>query len=396
MSSLKAFVIRVNNIPAAYAPGETIIGEVFVDLNEAKSCRGIYLRFKGKAKVKWTESGGSRRTRRTCSAEENYFGTEVYVVGRPDGEIELVAGQHVFPFTFTLPMNIPNSFEHKYGEVVYNIKAVMNMAWAWDPETCLPFTVYSPLDLSQILPRTIDDEVHADYCWCIFPCISEGFMEAQIHIPSSTYAIGEQLEVFVEITASSPSVDILGIELRLKQIIEFHAESKTKTTSEIVQRTGKNGPFQNNIHINLGLQVPSVPHSGFQHCSIMNIIYRLGVKFLVSGCHCDTKKYYDVMIGSKPIAPAQDVARSLVPPTTSTEFPTGGFAISRTSSIPTAPIPGMMGDLATITGTSNPPPYTPVPSIGFRIPSPSVPVELTSATVPPPSYESVMAEDSKK
>uniref|UniRef100_A0A0C9QG07 ARRDC2 protein n=1 Tax=Fopius arisanus TaxID=64838 RepID=A0A0C9QG07_9HYME len=220
MPSDKSIAIRVNKFPIVYSPGETITGEAVVDLDEAATCRGISLRFKGRSKVHWSETRGTGKNRRTVyyRAEENYFGTEVYVVGSSHGEIELVGGQHIFPFTFTLPMNIPNSFEHKYGDVVYNIKAVMDIAWALDPECYLPFTVYSPLDITQIPSHIIEDEVHAEYCCCILPCLGQGFMEARIHIPKSTYEVGDELDVIIEIIASSRSVDIQAIRLRLKQV----------------------------------------------------------------------------------------------------------------------------------------------------------------------------------
>ncbi|XP_063994129.1 uncharacterized protein LOC135171482 isoform X2 [Diachasmimorpha longicaudata] len=267
----------------------------------------------------------------------------------------------------------------------------MDIAWALDPETCLTLTVYSPFDLNQAPSHAIEDELHEEYCWCVLPCVSEGFMEAQIYIPKSSCAVGDQLDVFIEIDMNSPSVDIFGIELRLKQILEFHADGRTKTQSETVERSTNNGPFERNTRINLRLQVPSVLHSGLQHCNLINIMYHLGIKFLVSDCHCDTKKYYAIMIGAKSTVPTEEQARPIPPASAPSDLEIMGIP-----SIPLVPIPGMIGDSTAISETLNPPPYASAPPIGFQIPNPSAPVDPTVATMPPPSYESVMAEEVKK
>lgn len=59
------------------------------------------------------------------------------------------AGEHSFPFTMTLPQNLPPSFEGDYGYIRYWAKATIDKPWKFDHHTKRAFTVISNLDLNQ-------------------------------------------------------------------------------------------------------------------------------------------------------------------------------------------------------------------------------------------------------
>ena len=58
------------------------------------------------------------RVTKTYSDHETYFSYEINVFNGP----MLYPGIHSFPFSFTLPPNIPSSFESKYGHVRYQVR----------------------------------------------------------------------------------------------------------------------------------------------------------------------------------------------------------------------------------------------------------------------------------
>lgn len=64
-------------------------------------------------------------------------------------EIEIQAGEHEFPFTCTLPPNLPSSFESSLGHVRYVVKATLDRPWKFDQDVKRLFTVISPFDLNQ-------------------------------------------------------------------------------------------------------------------------------------------------------------------------------------------------------------------------------------------------------
>ena len=44
-------------------------------------------------------------------------------------DLYLEVGEYVYPFQMVLPMNIPNSFMHCFGETRYSINGTVNIPW---------------------------------------------------------------------------------------------------------------------------------------------------------------------------------------------------------------------------------------------------------------------------
>jgi len=63
------------------------------------------------------------------------------------------AGSYKYPFSFTLPTNVPSSFEGQQGYVRYTAKATMDRPWKFDHVTRCAFTVISVLDLNLEQPQ---------------------------------------------------------------------------------------------------------------------------------------------------------------------------------------------------------------------------------------------------
>ena len=76
----------------------------------------------------------------------------LYFLGSHESyEMSLPEGNHVFPFQFILPPNLPGSFEGKSSCYVrYWLKATIDKPWKFDPECKFVFTVGSVLDLNTL------------------------------------------------------------------------------------------------------------------------------------------------------------------------------------------------------------------------------------------------------
>ena len=57
-------------------------------------------------------------------------------------------GRTECPFSFVLPPGLPSSFVSQYGNVTYNVEAVMKKAWSFDKKAKVPFTVNALVDLN--------------------------------------------------------------------------------------------------------------------------------------------------------------------------------------------------------------------------------------------------------
>lgn len=65
-----------------------------------------------------------------------------------DGDC-MPAGEHYLPFSFSLPPDLPPSFEGDYGYIRYWAKATIDRPWKFDHHTKRAFSVISCLDLNQ-------------------------------------------------------------------------------------------------------------------------------------------------------------------------------------------------------------------------------------------------------
>ncbi|XP_008553257.1 arrestin domain-containing protein 2 [Microplitis demolitor] len=393
--SLQTFEIKLDNPTATYGSGAMITGQVIIDLTKAKKMRALKLRFKGKCEVHWEKRTGSGKNSRTTyfTGEEEYFRTDLCLFGSTGGDtIEMLAGHHVFPFNYALPRNIPSSYEHSIGSVEYSIKAIVDRPWKFDHETAIVFTIETPFELN---PEThsligIDDEKEEDYC-CILPCISKGSMIYNFRLPTTGYACGEAIQTTVNINSRSDSVEVDEIDVKLEQKVDFHARSpygKTKSETHVIQQSKQSGPFGKKCDVVIGLQVPSVPPSKLQHCNLIDISYRIHIELNVSGLHCNTERYYDILIGTRPatIMSTQQVVFPVShfgqPPITA---PTAPFDYS-SSTNPTSAFPNPNVPYPMPTPTTSQSEKVSAPYSQFPMPGPTpYPIQSGPNQYPPPA-----------
>lgn len=123
-----------------YHPGETIEGEVLIQLDEPLKSRELELKFEGTEKTTayYTDSeGDSQRTR-------EYFPiTKDHQQLRGPGPLQ--PGEHRFPFTVKIPDSAIPSYDGRNVEIFYELKAWVDVPWGFDLEVekhiyVLPFT----------------------------------------------------------------------------------------------------------------------------------------------------------------------------------------------------------------------------------------------------------------
>ena len=104
--------------------------------------------------MRWSErqthGSGDNRDRRTIryKNEERYLDIQQNLYGYNGDSIELQMGSYEFPFNFTLPQNIPSSFEGPHGGVRYYVKVTIDRPWKFDHSHTCFFTVVTPVDLN--------------------------------------------------------------------------------------------------------------------------------------------------------------------------------------------------------------------------------------------------------
>lgn len=115
-----------------FQPGDMLSGTLTVLADGDLKCNHLYMH------LEWhTEGRGSRFEQKVASVDL-YQGT-------------IVGGQMMsYAFSFTLPLE-PWSYTGHYVSVVWQVRAQMDMSWAKDPTSVLPF-VLRPLPRSASTP----------------------------------------------------------------------------------------------------------------------------------------------------------------------------------------------------------------------------------------------------
>ncbi|KAJ1521957.1 hypothetical protein ONE63_002288 [Megalurothrips usitatus] len=278
--------VHFDNAQATFYAGQVVTGRVFVGIDKPKKIRGITIKFKGEAEVKWTEShnvrgsDGKHHTKYThYSGHEMYCNNEYYLVGN-GGEMELPAGQYNYPFQYQVPITAPSSFEGVHGHIRYTAKAVMDRPWKIDNECKVAFTVVCPLDLNTLpqVKQPIQYENSKHFCclWC-----KSGPLTVTIRLPVSGYVPGQTIPFQIEIENAS-NVIVQPINCVLRKEVTWHARSprhQTRVTKAVLADIA----VDDAVHahdtkcFSKDIVVPPVPPSNLSNCGIIDLEYALKV-----------------------------------------------------------------------------------------------------------------------
>ncbi|XP_076238943.1 arrestin domain-containing protein 17-like [Calliopsis andreniformis] len=259
MPSLTKFCVEFDRLDVTYVPGETVTGNIVVEISEAMKIRA-------------------------------------------NTQIEIPPGHHRYPFTFTLPRDIPNSFQHYYGYVTYTVMGVINRPSKFDQKCETAFIVRSGLDLNKEECLGVDEEITNNFCCLCF--ISLGSLNMRIRIPTLGYTSGQRVSATIDYVNSSSSVRVTKIEMILEQMLSFQVESfnsSVRTDRNTVASSKMNVPVATKAQIISELLLPSIIPSYLPFCRFINVVYELNIIVHVSGMHFAVRKTYLPIIGTVPL-----------------------------------------------------------------------------------------------
>ena len=112
-----------------FRAGDDITGKIVVHVDETTPTRGVILALKGRMNIFWRKvEGGST----VDFAEIEDYLDEKLKVWMPKKSVKdemwLFPGVHEYPFSYTLPIDLPESMEDsRYAKIIYTIKASVLM-----------------------------------------------------------------------------------------------------------------------------------------------------------------------------------------------------------------------------------------------------------------------------
>jgi len=337
--SLTDFQVIFEHRDKTYFSGETIIGQVNFNLNREKKFREIKIELEGVGNVEWkeqetrttTDSNGKSTTETytvTYSSSETYVKEKKVVHHGPS----LPPGFHSYPFNFTLPQNLPSSFEGAYGQVRYHVKATIKRDWKWNHRAKSHFIVSGVLDLNTHPTALHEGHDREEKKLCCLWCKS-GPITAEISSNRTGYVPGEFIGFNAEVENLSKR-RMKSSSLKLKEIVKYKTSSKDKTSCRTVAKIkrGEIQPGNSDYWENVNMRIPAIaPTNLAGRCTIMDVWYMLEFTVTPSGPAFDLKVSFPIVIGTIPLRQYMD---TLVSPSSSS-----------TSSSPSAPLNPSLGDL---------------------------------------------------
>jgi hypothetical protein len=225
-----------------FTGGETIEGAVIVALDQPLPVRGVRVSFTGYEKSYW--STGSGKNRHTHSEQQYFFQDEFTLFGKPKltlGELigdsvqaifskdnyeQHPAGVHHYPFTYTLPTNLPGDYDSPmtHSEIKYLVNAEVDLPLKLDLCAAQEITVYERRDFADQQPVIVSGEKS-------FLFNSQAGLTMAVTLPKSKFFLGESTTCRVNIENRSDKREIKSLEIALEQTEQLVANARQTSRS---------------------------------------------------------------------------------------------------------------------------------------------------------------------
>ncbi|XP_054153468.1 arrestin domain-containing protein 3-like [Oppia nitens] len=305
MGKLKSFEIVLESDQNVYYPGQHVKGKCAIELRSELKLKSIKIYMVGIAKVHWTESRstGNRLGAYTehYSSEIEYFFKKQLLCGPEsnDSREVLIEGHHEFVFSFQLPNGgISTSFEGKYGNIRYWLKAEVEKPWGFNHKTKKAFTVITPIDINRreyLIP--VENSIEKSLC-CL--CCTSGPIHLYARTDRTGYCPGESISITAEFENHSRRTVIPHATLYQSQTFLAGGKSRCRrfkftivTGLAIQPRRTANWDAQL-------LKIPAVSPS-IINCSLIKVEYAVRITLQIPLIGYNLSVYLPIIVGTVPL-----------------------------------------------------------------------------------------------
>ncbi len=227
---LKTFKIFVDEIAPehkVHPTGVPITGHVVVETNKTEDYKEIKVTLTGVGEVEWKEVVGVGEERREVKfdAKEKYIKEKVVVWKKkddPDGCF--TAGEHSFPFQFTIPTGSPSSFKSDIAQIRYKIKAKIDQPGKDDKIK----QIIKVVDMVDANTSSLQQPVRREKTKSIgFLCCAAGDISYVMELARTGFNIKED-NIPIQFHIENGSSRDINMEVCLFQKITYYADSKQR------------------------------------------------------------------------------------------------------------------------------------------------------------------------
>lgn len=253
-----------NNPQAIFYAGESINGNVVLNLSEVCSVNALFVKIEGFAAVHWSErrAQGQRHRSRHFSSRQDYLSTVIPLLGGQNGPAtDIPPGTHTYKFTCALPATLPTSFEGQHGQIRYTVTILVEQSSQRSTTYREGFTVLKNVNLNDdpwlMSPKKL--ELSKTFGWWIF---KSDPLNIEVVIPSTGYVSGQRIPVVVKWDNNS-NVFIHGVRIKLYKNEEYQAtdpyEKKRSIQHSVVKVENRDMHKQGQVKFERSLTIPTVP-----------------------------------------------------------------------------------------------------------------------------------------
>lgn len=230
------FSVVINNTPVAYT-GSTVSGHISADVQQEIKGSSLSVEFYGKEKtcVRYTTRSNDKTRTHYAHGERNLIRISLRVDQLQDfiqdGSVQ--PGRYVLPFQFSLPSDLPTSFEHssgsEYAKIQYKVKAILRgSGWIRDYqcESHVPISSCHPIAPVPFQGEPSTSVVDA-CCW------NRGLMTLGAHMDTTTIGKGQSANVAFACHNNS-TAKVECVRARLSQRMTWRARSHTSRSRRVL------------------------------------------------------------------------------------------------------------------------------------------------------------------
>ncbi|CAG2167073.1 unnamed protein product, partial [Oppiella nova] len=253
----------------------------------------------------WTESRstGNRLGAYTehYNSEIEYFFKKQVLCGpeSSDSREVLSEGHHEFLFVFQLPNGgISTSFEGKYGNVRYWLKAEVEKPWGFNHKTKKAFTVISPIDINRreyLIP--VENSIEKSLC-CL--CCTSGPIHLYARTDRTGYCPGESISITAEFENHSRRAIIPHATLYQSQTFLASGKSRCRRFKFTIVTGLAIQPRRTANWDSQLLKIPAVSPS-IVNCSLIKVEYAVRITLQIPLIAYNLSVYLPIVVGTVPL-----------------------------------------------------------------------------------------------
>jgi len=213
--------LQFTRTPAMYRAGEDLMGKIVVVCDDTTPVKGIKLHIFGRMNIYWKKVEGGATSE--FAEIEDYIDESIKIwVPNPRKKDEqwIYPGTREFPFTYQLPVDLPESLEDsRYATINYTVKSTVYMTLG-RTSSSMEETFYLQALPDPSVPKPAEEDLPKENC--VYETVSAGcwgksHIELYLKLEKNVFKLGETIKVHVECTVKGGRSEIDKIIVILVQ-----------------------------------------------------------------------------------------------------------------------------------------------------------------------------------